>query len=258
MIYNIKFRIKIKILKIINFFLKFLKLNLLDIKKNNLNVIKELIGKSDDLVIFDVGANDGRSIRKYIKNFNHPKIHAFEPQNSEFTYLLNKYSNTENIFLNKNALGSRNENLSFKVNERSQSSGFYKFKKNFKFKNFENEKIEYKTDEIVEVVKIDDYCKKNNVNKIDLLKIDTECHEDHVLEGCTDMLKNSKIKIIEVEIIVGDIYEKRLSFYEIEKLLHNYGYRIFSIENSGNRIDRRHLLFNVLYVSKEIDNIYQN
>ena len=29
-----------------------------------------------------------------------------------------------------------------------------------------------------------------------------------------------------------------------------------SIDNKGNRIDKKHLLFNVFYVSNEIDNLY--
>ena len=36
-------------------------------------------------------------------------------------------------------------------------------------------------------------CNKNNINKIDVLKIDTEGSELNVLRGATKMLKNTKI-----------------------------------------------------------------
>ena len=50
----------------------------------------------------------------------------------------------------------------------------------------------------VETSTIDVICNKNNINKIDVLKIDTEGSELNVLKGATNMLKNTKIILVEI------------------------------------------------------------
>ena len=50
----------------------------------------------------------------------------------------------------------------------------------------------------VETSTIDIICNKNNINKIDVLKIDTEGSELSVLKGATNMLKNTKIILVEI------------------------------------------------------------
>ena len=58
----------------------------------------------------------------------------------------------------------------------------------------------WKTFETIEVETstIDVICNKNNINKIDVLKIDTEGSELNVLKGATNMLKNTKIILVEI------------------------------------------------------------
>ena len=254
--YRIRYRIKIKIQRILNSIFHFFGFVLSEKKLTHQEIIKKILKINSNPIIFDIGANNGQYIKKCQKIYSNPTIYSFEPQFSEYNNLIKKFSNNSNIKIFQKAIGSKKDKLKLKVNNRTQSSGFYKFQKDFKFKNFENENISYLPDEIVEVTTVDDFCEANSINQIDVLKIDTECHEDHVLIGSIQMLKEMKVKILDIEIIIGKIYEKRLSFYEIEKILHPLNYRLFSIDNKGNRIDKKHLLFNVLYVSNEIDNLY--
>ena len=64
---------------------------------------------------------------------------------------------------------------------------------------------------MVDVNTIDNYCKTNEIEFIDILKIDTQGYEENVLLGATNMIKNKKIKFIELEIIFFDIYNETLS-----------------------------------------------
>ena len=57
---------------------KFYDVSFEDILKNNL---------SNDPIIFDIGANKGQSIEKYLKIFKNPQIHSFEPIKSEIDIL---------------------------------------------------------------------------------------------------------------------------------------------------------------------------
>jgi hypothetical protein len=130
-------------------------------------------------------------------------------------------------------------------------------KKNSKFKisrmlvtkanknNFEDKiKVKVKT--------IDDYCKKKKIKKINLLKIDTQGFEDKVLEGAKQMLASNRIEIIELELILGFAYERTLSFFDIEKHLNKYKYKLISIKNFGNIISFSNYQTDLIYVNDKL------
>ena len=64
--------------------------------------------------------------------------------------------------------------------------------------------------------------------------------------------KNKKIKIIELELILGFGYEKSLSFYDIEKTLSKYNYKLIAINHSGNVISFSNYQTDLIYVSPDI------
>jgi hypothetical protein len=57
-----------------------------------------------------------------------------------------------------------------------------------------------------------------------------------------------------VEIISGVHFERKISFYDIEKFLIPNNYEIFSLNKGGNFFDSTHnnLTFNVIYIKKEL------
>ena len=93
-------------------------------------------------------------------------------------------------------------------------SSFLNIKKNTRWINERSKSVGVKEDEYisrqenVSIITLDEYCKKNNIGNIDILKIDTQGYEDKVLKGCSELIKNEKINLIQVELIFADIYEK--------------------------------------------------
>ena len=71
------------------------------------------------------------------------------------------------------------------------------FKTKFNYEDNDNFADKIKT----KVKTIDDYCKTNNIKKINYMKIDTQGFEDKVLMGAEEML-GEKIDIIELELIL--------------------------------------------------------
>ena len=68
------------------------------------------------------------------------------------------------------------------------------------------------------------------------MKLDTQLYEDKILEGSLNSLKNNKIKIILVEIIFNDYYEKYFTFSDIEKYLIPNNFRMVGIDLMNNNI----------------------
>lgn len=101
---------------------------------------------------------------------------------------------------------------------------------------------------------IDHYCKKNSINFIDILKIDTEGYEENVLAGAKKTIKENKINLILVEIGLHDYFSKSSSFFQIERHLHNNNFCILGLETGKKLITRFNTDFgcDAVYVNSRI------
>jgi len=219
---------------------KLMKLRSID--KDDRDGITKILIDNQKPVIFDVGANKGQSIDRYKKLFKNPIIHSFEPNAKEVEKIKKKYENDEQLFLNNVAIGEKPGSLEFNINAISSHSSFKNLipnttwiKKRSQLAKIQSEK--YTIEKILtKIITLDDYAKKNNINDVDILKIDTQGYEDKVLQGAQQLLKNEKIKMIQLELIFSEIYEKPLQIFDVEKFLIANNYKLFSISNGGSLI----------------------
>ena len=215
-------------------------------------VLTKLIS-NDRPLILDIGAEDGDSCERYISILKTPIIHAFEPRPDQFEIMKSKFKDNKDIYLNNAAVGNKAE---IKIFNQIKGGGRSSFLKSTVDDLSNQEEIE------VQVESIDGYVKKNNINKINLLKIDVQGFEDEVLKGAQETLKLNKIDIIETELILGNMYEKTLSFNEIENLIYPFGYKFFALNCTNietyslNLWDVPELQFDVIYTSNDIYDEY--
>lgn len=208
-------------------------------------------------IIFDVGANQGQSIERFKKIFNNPIIHAFEPINYEYKKLKKKYLKEKNIIIKNYAIGDKIEKKNLYVTVGSGNSSFNKLKKNTEWikvrsKQYNTNLENYtQNEEEVEIITLDDYCGKNNINNIDILKIDTQGYEDKVLAGSENILKNNIIKTIECEIMLDNVYEKYFTFSDLEKFLTHNNFRLVGLNTVNNNLFSGIVFFaDILYFNK--------
>ena len=115
---------------------------------------------------------------------------------------------------------------------------------------------EYRTKKVsTNLISLDDYSEKNNIQNIDILKIDTQGYEDKVLLGAEKLIKNRRIKLIQLEIIFSEIYEKPLQIYDIEKTLIPNKYKFFGTSNGGSLVSEYVYQSDFIYVSPDV---YEN
>ena len=245
--------------KIIKFFFDKFGFELKRINKSKLNfddIYKKFF--EDNITIFDVGANKGQSIERFKKIFPNATIHAFEPIIKEFNFLEKNYEGNKNIIINNVALGEKTYKKKLNLSKRTGVSSFNNFNLDHEWikvrSNQYNTNVEgfLEGEQLTNLVTLDEYCLKNNINKIDILKIDTQGYEDQVLAGSVDSIEKDIIKAIELEIIFDDTYDKYLTFSDLEKYLlpkfrfcgiKNYNYNLFEGIN---------FFAEVLYLNKKI------
>lgn len=219
-----------------------------DLKKLN---SESKIFNSDDLlkekvdsnpIILDIGANKGQSIDRFIKIFNNPTIHSFEPIKSEFDLMNSKFRDFDNIILNNYAMGEIQDTREFNITAKTANSSFNTHNNEsdwikIRSKQHNTSTSDYIKQKIdVKINTVDNYVKENKISKIDLLKIDTEGYEDKVLEGSYESLKSNKIAAIATEIILDNVYDKYFNFSDIEKYLIPNNFRLVGLDLVNNNL----------------------
>lgn len=227
------------------------------IEKYDLDKIIEYINKKEKPTIFDVGANKGQSIKRFKKIYKDCVIHSFEPGGAECDEIRSKYKNDKSIFVNNVGVGEKKGVLEFYINAKTTHSSFKQLdkkttwiKKRAEVQNIKSDRYTI-SKELKQIITLDDYALQNKINLIDILKIDTQGYEDKVIAGAKNLIRDNKIKIIQVEIIFSEIYENSLNIYDIEKFLIPSGYKLFGFSNAGSLASNYIFQSDFIYISKD-------
>jgi FkbM family methyltransferase len=208
-------------------------------------------------VIFDVGANVGQTVDFYQSIYPDAKIYSFEPIPRTFEALKKHCTNRANVKCFNIAFGSEKADMSIQVVQ-DETSVINSLSDQFQ-SNLKNDSESYQTVNI-KVEKLNDFVKEHGVNKIDLLKIDTEGYEVEVLKGATELLKSGKVAAIICEAGFMRSNPRNTYFGDINDILEQYGYALFGIYEMGHIgfIKGKHY-GNLLYISKKYrENEYKN
>jgi len=202
-------------------------LSSLKLEKIILNLVEKKVINS----LIQIGANDGRShdhLHNVIKQFRLESL-LLEPIKKYFLDLQNNYSNYENVRLENSALSINNEILFlYKVNPEyfnkygTLSSGISSFYKEHLLKHGIKEK--HIIQEKVNQISFYELLKKYSISSFDLLLIDAEGYDCHIVNDF--FLKVKKIRPI---IIFEWSHIKNSEFENTLKQLIKNNYFFFSL-----------------------------
>lgn len=162
-------------------------------------------------VIFDVGANIGQTVEKIKTHFPRGRVHSFEPSPSTFAILQKNCGQFQDVSLWNYGVGASNGILPFYENTQSDMSSFLKIT--------EMGWGQARQTTNVEVVTIDEFCVKNDVDEIHILKSDTQGFDFEVVKGASGMMAQNKIKLIYLEVIFSAMYRDLPGFDQVFRFL---------------------------------------
>jgi FkbM family methyltransferase len=189
--------------------------------------MKRLVSASP--LIFDIGANMGQTVKNFRNTFQNPHIHAFEPGHVAFTALKKNYGSYRDITLNNMALGSSKETRTFLENEHNDMSSFLETGSEGWGSIAERNPVKINT--------VDDYCDARQIEKIDILKSDTQGFDLEVLKGAERTIARGGIYLVYLEITFAELYKGLPPADEIMRFLreHHFSpvafYRFWYINN---------------------------
>jgi FkbM family methyltransferase len=167
---------------------------------------------SKNKVFVDVGCQ-GQTLEKFKKLFQPEMSYGFEPLPEEFEKTKNRYAESENVeIIQKAASDSSGSGFIYPGKKSTEQSSLIPSLKT------EEEGIE------ITKIRLDEWAKNRGLDRIDVIKIDTEGHEHHVLKGMGDLLHETRMVISEVRFC--DIFG-RDEFHEITSHVAEYGLYIF-------------------------------
>lgn len=194
------------------------------------------INKNNFELVIDVGAHKGETINLFLNNFKIKKIISFEPSSITYEQLnikikkLKKNFKKTEIITENLGLGSETKKMKIKHMKETSSStindlntnSLY-FKRKFKLLNFFGVDALYKN-LVIQVVKLSQYMKKHEINKIDFLKIDTEGYEFEVLKGLEESVH--KVNIIMLEHHFDNMISKSYKYSDISHFMKSCNFKL--------------------------------
>jgi FkbM family methyltransferase len=180
------------------------------------------------MTLFDVGANVGE-VTTLFSHFtrNDGKVHSFEPVPDTYNKLKQVTEGTgrENYVLNNFALSDQIKEMEMYVYPKGYSGWntivdrhLDKYGISIKPEN----KISIKADTL------DNYCKEQKIEKIDLLKIDVEGYELDVLLGGIKLFREKRVKCCVFE-FGTTTYDRGHTYKDLQKFFSDLGYRINNV-----------------------------
>jgi FkbM family methyltransferase len=210
-----------------------------------INRISELINFDDINVVFDIGSRDALQSVEFAMWFPSAKVYAFEANPNAIdlcTKTLDHYKdNSVNIEIIPYACHNHNGNVSFYpvYNGNVGASSLLETSNHSRSRTWKQKKI------TVKCVRVDEWCKKNNIDKIDILWMDVQGAEKMVLEGIGDML--SDVKIIQTEIGLQELYKGQMMKKYLDEYLEKYGFEMLHGTNVGGDTE-----MDVIYINTNI------
>jgi FkbM family methyltransferase len=183
--------------------------------------------------VFDVGAHVGQSAALFADTFPAARVHSFEPDPESYAHLQALAAAYPRVTTINAAVGERDGEATFFVNEFSQTNSLLKATEGAGRFLVGPHGLDQRKETTVRVITLDRYCVEERIERIDLLKLDTQGYELQVLDGARGLLERQAVPLIYVEVGFVTLYQGQPLFPQVYQYLYDREYRMVWLYDSS-------------------------
>ncbi len=192
--------------------------------------IRKIFGDNPPSVMFDVGANEGQTASEYASAFPNAKIYSFEPFGQAFSKLNEVALHFPGITPVQCALGETIGSKELYLNVSSATNSLLQNAP--QSGSFQPKGMAVPIGSTtVPVCTVDEYCKKQGIERIDVLKTDTQGYDLSVLRGADQMIAEQRIGVVFSEMLFTPLYSGQAQFQDLYIHLLNCGFRLVNLHS---------------------------
>ena len=187
-------------------------------------IVSALVGRSDPVVI-DGEAHLGDMVESFGALLPRAEFHCFEPDPTLGQALENKFAGNPRVRVVQAALGDVPGKAKFNINVSRPTNSLLPSSESLQpdLKQLCQlvEQVE------VEVITIDEYCRMNSIERVDVIKLDLQGYDYLALKGAAATL--DKARVVLVEVLFEEIYKGCHCFPDILNLMSPQGFKLHTL-----------------------------
>jgi FkbM family methyltransferase len=181
-------------------------------------------------VVVDVGAYDGAVTAEYLELFPDALCHALEPHPASFAAATDRLAGHSRARLHRLALSDAPGRGMLHAFPTTATNSLLPPVPNVGLLIGPGHMDSFEQVE-VEVTTLDLFAQKQRLPQIDVLKLDVQGAEAHVLRGAEQLLRARRIKLVAAEALFVQVYRGQAYYHDVAALLEEVGYRLFDFYN---------------------------
>ena len=209
---------------------------------------KRLLADEPSPCVIDVGGFVGEFALALKKAVPNARVHSFEPDPDTYQRLVAGTRHLADVTPVNLALGSDTGELDFHCNVGPATSSFLSPSGTQVFPGHSAD-LECKTIRKVRVARLDDYAADHQIDRVDLLKTDTQGYELQVLRGADRLLTSGRVQIVFCEVLFEEFYRGQGYFHDIHQYLLQCGMKFAGLYAVGRAPTGELLWADALYLN---------
>jgi FkbM family methyltransferase len=193
--------------------------------------------------VLDVGANVGQSAQEYAKLFPESRIYCFEPVPEAFRRLEKNCESLVRVTCIRQAVSDTvgtskmtltnmlTMNSLLPMQDESRNLGAID----------------------VETTTLDLFCHQNNIERVNILKMDIQGGEQLAISGAAGLLACHRVDLLYTEVLFSRLYQGQAESYKLHESLARFGYSLFGFYNLRLGIINQLQHGNAIFISPRIE-----
>ena len=182
--------------------------------------MERFVPDSASTTIFDVGANIGQSIERLRLHYPLARIHSFEPSPEVFHELQSRAGSWSGVTTWNFAFGAAPGQAMLNENKQSVMNSMLELGPSGWGEVTAQTTVDLRT--------LDDFCRDQGIDRIEILKSDTQGYDLEVFRGAQQMMRENRIHLILCEVNFAEIYRNAAPFDVIFRFLLDHQFALVS------------------------------